>query len=404
MSTATNAPLLNALEPVRAIAHEMIALRRELHAHPELGFEERVTSERVARLLRDWGYDVTCSIGRTGVVGTLRAGSGKLRLGLRADMDALPITEQSGLPHASRRPGLMHACGHDGHTATLLAAARVLAETRGYSGTLTLIFQPAEEGLGGAQAMLEDGLFERFPCDRLYGFHNTPGVPVGRIGVREGAANASQDQVAITLRGRGGHGARPHLTVDPIVVASHLVIALQTLVSRETHPDEMAILSVGALHAGDAPNVIAETATMRLSVRSRSGAVRARLRERIIEMTHAQAAVHRASATVEYVDMHPVTINDRAATAMLRDEVIALWGDAALMANWPPSTASDDMAVLLQRVPGCYFNVGNGVGDAIGMGGCPVHNARYDFNDDILPSTASLLVRLVRGYLVSEVA
>jgi len=387
------------LDEMRPLEGEMVAIRRRIHAHPELGFEELVTSELVASQLERWGYEVTRGVGRTGVVGRLKAGRGTRSIGLRADMDALPIAEQSGLPHASQRPGLMHACGHDGHTATLLAAARVLALAKGFSGTLNVIFQPAEEGLGGAQAMLDDGLFERFPCDRLYGFHNSPGAPAGKLGIRAGVVYSSSDTAVITVRGRGGHGAKPHLAVDPIVVASHLVIALQSIVSREVNPNELAIVTVGAFHAGDAPNVIPASAELRLTVRARSEAVRAQLRDRITAMAHAQAAVHGATADVDYRWRYPVTVNDEAATEYLRGVAREYAGADALIPDWPPGTASDDMGLLLQRVPGCYFNVGNGTDEAPGEGGCPVHNAGYDFNDRILPGTASLFVRLVQRYL-----
>jgi hippurate hydrolase len=388
------------LPEVRRIGRPMIALRRWLHAHPELGFQEKSTGDLVATLLAKWGFSVTRGVGRTGIVGSLRLGRGRRSVGLRADMDALPILERTELPYSSRRPGVMHACGHDGHTATLLAAARVLATSRGFSGALHVIFQPAEECLGGAQAMLDDGLFERFPCDRLYGFHNTPGLEAGRFGVRDGAANASQDSAVITIKGRGGHGARPHLAVDPIVAAAQLVIALQTLVSRETHPDDMAVVTVGSVHAGEAANVIADTAELRLSIRSRNEAVRHRLRERIEAVARSQAAVHRAEAVVEYRAIHPVTVNHPDAAARVREVVVGLGGIAALVADWPPSTASDDMGLLLQRVPGCYFNVGNGSGDIPGEGGCPVHHPRYDFNDRILATTASVFVNIVRYELV----
>ena len=266
-----NAPVL---EEVSAVADEMVALRRRIHANPELGFQEHQTSELVASQLERWGYAVHRGVGGTGVVGTLSYGSDKnagKRLGLRADMDALPITELTGLPYASKTPGLMHACGHDGHTATLLAAARVLGLTRNFSGTLNLIFQPAEEGLGGAQKMLDDGLFERFPCDALYAFHNAPGYAAGLLGFRAGVMYSSSDTVTITVHGVGGHGAKPHLAVDPILAASHLVIALQSIVSREVHPNELAIVSVGAFHAGEAPNVIPASAELRITVRAQRG-------------------------------------------------------------------------------------------------------------------------------------
>ena len=392
-------PIPTILEDVRAVQDEMIALRRRIHSHPELGFEEHVTSELVAGRLKQWGYRVARGVGKTGVVGSLTVGDGPRRVGLRADMDALPIQELTGAPHASQRAGLMHACGHDGHTATLLAAARVLALTCGFHGTLNVIFQPAEEGRGGAQAMLDDGLFERFPCDRLFGFHNSPGAPAGHFGFRAGVVYTSSDTVVIKVIGRGGHGAKPHLAVDPIVAAAHVVVALQSIVSREVDPNETAIVTVGAFIAGEAPNVIPDHAELRLTVRTRSEALRLKMRERITAVAQTQAAVHGASAEVNYRMGYPVTINDEESTAFAREVARELAGDAALVPNWPPGTASEDIGLMLQRVPGCYFNVGNGAEGEPGAS-CQVHNARYDFNDRILPSTASLFVRLVQRYLV----
>jgi len=382
---------------VAAIAPEMVALRRQLHANPELGFEEFGTSALVAERLTAWGYEVHRGIAGTGVVGHLRCGSGAKRLGLRADMDALPITETTGLPYASQVPGRMHACGHDGHTATLLAAARVLGLTRAFDGTLNLIFQPAEEGRGGARLMIEEGLFERFPCDALYAFHNLPGYPAGRLGLRDGVLYNSSDTAVVTVHGRGGHGAMPHKAVDPVVAAAHIVIALQTLVSREVDPNEFAVVSVGAFHAGNAPNVIPSSAELRLTVRARSAAVRAMLRERITALVTAQAAVHGATAEVEYLWRYPPVVNDRAATAFARDVALAWAGPDALIDELPAQHASDDFSLMLEQVPGCYVVVGNGVAE--GEGGCVAHNAGYDFNDGILPSTASYWVELVRRYL-----
>jgi hippurate hydrolase len=299
----------------------MLALRHDLHAHPELAYEEHRTGDIVAARLAEWGYEVHRGLGDTGVVGTLRCGehaNGKhigKRLGLRADMDALPIREATGLPYASRHDGKMHACGHDGHTATLLAAARVLAGRKNQlQGTLNLIFQPAEEGHGGAQKMVEQGLFELFPCDALYAFHNEPGYPAGQFGFRSGVMYSSSDTAIITIRGKGGHGAMPHVAVDPIVVASHLVLALQTIRSREIDPNDMAVVTIGAIHAGDAPNVIPETCELRVTIRARCPEVRQQLRERITAMAHAQAAVHRATAEVDYKWRYPPVMNDKAAT------------------------------------------------------------------------------------------
>ena len=283
---------------------DMVTLRRQIHANPELGYQEFLTSDLVAQRLTNWGYQVDRGLGGTGVVGTLRVGSGAKRIGLRADMDALPMTETTGLPWASQHPGRMHACGHDGHTATLLAAAQLLAVTRGFSGTLNLIFQPAEEGLQGGQKMVQQGLFERFPCDAIFAFHNEPGFPAGRFGFLPGVIYSSSDTVIITLHGKGGHGAMPHTTVDPIVVAAHLILALQTLVSREVDPNDMAVVTVGAIHAGSAANVIPGTAELKLTVRARRPEVRAFLRERITAMAQNQAAVHGATAQVDYQWRH----------------------------------------------------------------------------------------------------
>ena len=385
------------LPGVARIQDEMIALRREIHANPELGYEEFATSELVAGKLAAWGYEVHRGLAGTGVVGVLRCGTGKRRLGLRADMDALPMTEASGLPWSSRAPGRMHACGHDGHTATLLAAAQVLAATRSFSGTLTLIFQPAEEGLQGAKRMVEEGLFERFPCDRVYAFHNEPGFPEGRFGIVEGPVYSSSDTAVITVHGKGGHGAMPHTTVDPVVVAAHLILALQTLVSREVDPNDMAVVTVGAMHAGTVANVIPDTAELKLTIRARRPEVRAMLRDRITAMAQAQAHVYGARAEVDYQWKNPPCVNDAEAARFARDLALRTMGEAGLIAGMQPLQASDDFAFMLNAVPGCYIVVGNGDGQK--GPGCMVHNTRYDFNDRILPTTASFWVELVGAYL-----
>lgn len=383
---------------IAAIAADMLALRHDLHAHPELAYQEHRTGDIVAARLTEWGYEVHRGLGDTGVVGTLRCGdhlNGK-RLGLRADMDALPIRETTGLPYASRHDGKMHACGHDGHTATLLAAAKVMAERKEqFNGTLHLIFQPAEEGHGGAQKMVDQGLFELFPCDALYAFHNEPGYPAGQFGFRSGVMYSSSDTAIITIHGKGGHGAMPHVAVDPIVVASHLVLALQTIRSREIDPNDMAVVTVGAIHAGDAPNVIPETCELRVTIRARCPQVREQLRERITAMAHAQAAVHRATAQVDYKWRYPPVINDVAATDFAVNVARDFLGEQWLIPNLQPLQASDDFAIMLNAVPGNYFIVGNGVGE----GGCMVHNAGYDFNDNLLPVTASYWVQLAQAYL-----
>jgi len=384
---------------IQASTEEMIGLRRQIHANPELGYEEFQTSELVAERLARWGYTVHRGIGGTGVVGTLTIGDGARRLGLRADMDALPMTETTGLAWASRKPGAMHACGHDGHTATLLAAAQLLAVTKSFNGTLNLIFQPAEEGLMGAKKMVEEGLFERFPCDAVYAYHNEPGFPAGQFGFLPGVIYSSSDTAVITIEGKGGHGAMPHTTVDPIMVAAHLILALQTLVSREVDPNDMAVVTVGAMSAGKAPNVIPTSAELKLSIRARKPEVRAFLRDRIIAMAQGQAAVHGATATVDYQWKMPPCVNDEAATAFARQVALASMGDKALIPDMAPLQASDDFAFMLNAVPGSYFIVGNGDGKPGGGPGCMVHNTGYDFNDEILPSTASYWVALVQAYL-----
>ena len=384
---------------IQASTEEMVGLRRQIHANPELGYEEFQTSELVAERLARWGYAVHRGLGGTGVVGTLKLGQGGKRLGLRADMDALPMTETTGLSWASRKPGAMHACGHDGHTATLLAAASTWAAAKGFDGTLHLIFQPAEEGLMGAKRMVEDGLFERFPCDAVYAYHNEPGFPAGQFGFLPGVIYSSSDTVVITIEGKGGHGAMPHTTVDPIMVAAHLILALQTLVSREVDPNDMAVVTVGAMNAGKAPNVIPTSAELRLSVRARRPEVRAFLRQRITAMAQGQAAVHGASAVVDYQWKLPPCINDAAATEFARRVALESMGERALIPDMAPLQASDDFAFMLNEVPGSYFIVGNGNGQPGGGPGCMVHNTGYDFNDEILPSTASYWVSLVQAYL-----
>jgi hippurate hydrolase len=393
-----SAPILPA---IRDNLPEMVALRRQIHANPELGYEEFATSNLVAERLTRWGYAVHRGLGGTGVVGTLKVGAGARKLGLRADMDALPMTETTGLPYASRNPGRMHACGHDGHTATLLAVAQLLAASKPFDGTLNLIFQPAEEGLQGGRKMVDEGLFTLFPCDAIYAYHNEPGFAAGQFGFLAGVIYSSSDTAVITIHGKGGHGAMPHTTVDPIVVAAHLVLALQTLVAREVDPNDMAVVTVGAIHAGQAPNVIPATAELRLSVRARRPEVRELLRRRITEMAQAQAAVHGATAQVDYQWKSPPCINDADVTAFAQKVALQSMGAGALIPDMAPLQASDDFAFMLNAVPGSYFIVGNGNGKPGEGPGCMVHNTGYDFNDEILPTTASFLVTLVQNYLVA---
>ncbi|WP_423205544.1 M20 family metallopeptidase [Pseudomonas kribbensis] len=388
---------LPALPGIRALEEEMIALRQHIHAYPELSFEEFATADLVAGKLSEWGYEVHRGLGGTGVVGLLRQGSGGKMIGLRADMDALPIIEQTGLPYASRHEGVMHACGHDGHTAMLLAAARYLAESRNFDGSLVVIFQPAEEGDGGAQRMLDDGLFELFPCDAVFAMHNMPGLPVGKLGFLEGPFMASTDTVTIRVDGVGGHGAMPHKAVDPVLAGSAIVMALQSIVSRTVDPLDTAVVTVGAFHAGIAANVIPDHAELQLSVRALKASVRDELIERITRIAQAQASGFGARATVDVDEAQrfPALFNDEAKTAFARQVAIDWVGEEGLIPNMKPLTGSEDFAVMLQRCPGCYLLIGNGDGE----GGCMVHNPGYDFNDDCLATGASYWVRLVEAFL-----
>ncbi|WP_322042204.1 M20 aminoacylase family protein [Paraburkholderia sp. J67] len=380
---------------IAAIEEEMIALRHAIHAHPELGFEEFVTSDLVAEKLAEWGYEVHRGLGGTGVVGTLKVGTGARRLGLRADMDALPIHEATGLDYESRIPGKMHACGHDGHTAMLLAAAKHLAQSRAFDGTLHLIFQPAEEGLGGAKRMLDEGLFERCPSDAVFAMHNMPGFPTGKLGFRSGPFMASSDTVVIDIDGRGGHGAVPHKAIDPVVVCANVVLALQTIVSRNVPPLDMAIVTVGAIHAGEAPNVIPQTAQMKLSVRALRPEVRDLLEARITALVHAQASAYGATARIDYQRRYPVLVNDAEMTAFAQDVARDWLGEDGLIDNLDPLTGSEDFSFLLEHCAGSYLIIGNGDGE----GGCMVHNPGYDFNDDCLATGAAYWVQLAERFL-----
>ncbi|MDB5915638.1 MAG: amidohydrolase [Ramlibacter sp.] len=378
-------------------ADAFAAIRHQIHQHPELGFEEFKTSELVAGKLTQWGYEVRRGLGGTGVVGQLRRGDGGKRLGLRADMDALPIQERTGLPYASGRPGIMHACGHDGHTTMLLAAAQYLAQEGNFSGTLNLVFQPAEEGGGGALRMIEEGLFEQYPCDAIFAMHNGPGTPQGHLVFRDGAMMASSDYVTITLHGVGGHGAEPQHAADPIVAASSIVMALQTIVSRNAPPLEMAIVTVGALNAGRANNVIPDTAVLELTVRALTREVRALLERRIKALVAAQAESFGVQAEVDYRRGYAVLVNTPAETQFARDVAVELVGADCVIAEGPALTASEDFSFMLERVPGCYLIIGNGDGAS----GCMVHNPGYDFNDRNLPVGAAYWVRLAERFLAA---
>nr|WP_024537380.1 M20 aminoacylase family protein [Comamonas badia] len=383
------------LQRMQALADEFIGIRQRIHQHPELAFEEHETSQLVAERLQAWGYQVERGLGGTGVVAQLQRGDGGKRLGLRADMDALPIVEATGLPYASRRAGVMHACGHDGHTAMLLAAARQLAHGGQFSGTLNLIFQPAEEGGGGALRMIEEGLFRKYPCDAVFAMHNGPGVPQGRLVFRDGPMMASSDYVTITLHGRGGHGAEPHRAADPIVAASSVVMALQTIVSRNANPMEMALITVGALNAGQANNVIPQTAVLELTVRALTREMRELLERRIKALVAAQADSFGVRAEIDYRRGYSVLVNTPAETEFAREVATELLGAEKVDRHGPALPASEDFSFMLEQVPGCYLIIGNGDGE----GGCSVHNPGYDFNDGNIAIGSAYWVHLAERFL-----
>ena len=387
------------LQALQVQADEFIAVRRDIHRHPEMGYKEYRTSDLVAEQLEKWGYAVTRGLGGTGVVGQLKRGHGSKSIGLRADMDALPIEEATGLPYASCNAGIMHACGHDGHTAMLLAAAKHMAQHVQFSGTLNLIFQPAEEGLGGARKMMDDGLFRRFPCDAVFAMHNMPGHPQGHLVLREGPMMASSDYVTITIDGQGGHGAMPHQAADPLVAGAAIVLGLQTIVARNVDPQETAVITVGAFQSGMANNVIPQQATLSVSVRALNPQVRELLQQRITELAQLQARSYGVSAQVHYQQGYPVLVNHQRETDFARDVAEALVGAERVTRQGKALTGSEDFAFFLEEVPGCYLLIGNGSGEGAGHGACMVHNPGYDFNDDNVAIGSAYWSLLVQRYL-----
>lgn len=372
-------------------------VRQHLHQNPELSNEESDTAALVAEKLQSLGFKVTSGVGGHGVIGSMTLGTGKRSIGIRADMDALPITELTGVSYASQSPGKMHACGHDGHTAMLLGAAEQLARSKNFSGTVNLIFQPAEEiGFNsGAERMLAEQLFERFPCDAVYGLHNHPGYPVGKMMFRSGPFMAACDTVNITIHGKGGHAARPHMTVDPILVASSLVVALQSIISRNIDPNETAVVTIGSLHSGHAANVIPETARLEMSVRSFDAGVRKILEERIRTLVSNHAAGYGARAEIEYVPGYPVLVNHDKETAFALEVAKELVGEENVVENLAPISGSEDFAYFLQQKPGCFLRLGNGDSAVL-------HNPAYNFNDESLNFGAAYWARLAERYLTDE--
>ncbi|EFI6399298.1 amidohydrolase [Escherichia coli] len=382
---------------IRGFEEELREIRHQIHENPELGLQEFKTSALVAEKLRQWGYEVEQGLATTGIVATLKVGDGEKSIGLRADMDALPIYENSGKPWASKHPGLMHTCGHDGHTTILLGAARYFAETRRFNGTLRLIFQPAEEMINGGEIMVKEGLFDRFPCDVIFGMHNMPGLPVGKFYFQPGALMASMDQFHITVRGCGGHGAIPHKAIDPVLVAAHITTALQSIVSRNVDPLEAAVITVGSIVAGEAANVIPDSAEMKISVRSLSRDTRQLLLTRIPALAQAQAASFGATAEVTHVNGTPVLVNDEEMARFAWQVACKTFGEDRAEFGIKPLMGSEDFSFMLEAQPkGGFLLFGNG---DVGEGSCMVHNPGYDFNDASLVPASSYWGALVEAWL-----
>jgi amidohydrolase len=386
---------LSALEEIAAIAGEAVLWRRDLHRRPELLYALDETSAFVAQKLRAFGLDeVVTGVGNSGVVGVLRGRPGNRAVALRADMDALPIEEITGAPWSSEKPGAMHACGHDGHTATLLAAARRLAADRDFAGTVVFVFQPAEEGGAGARAMIDDGLFDRFPVDEIFGIHNLPGLPVGRFAVRSGAIMASTDRFYIDILGRGGHAARPHETIDPILVGAQLVTALQSIVARNVDPLASGVVSVTTFHAGNTDNVIPQTARLSGTVRALDEKVRAELEASVSRIATAVVTAFGAETRVAYERGYPVTVNHAAAAARVGNVVETLFGNSAIDRAGAPLMAAEDFSYYLERVPGAYFFMGNGPPAGL-------HHPAYDFADEAIAPGAAVWAALAKASLAA---
>ena len=379
---------MNTIDRIRTYADELTALRRDLHAHPEIGFEEVRTSGIVAEQLEKFGIEVHRGIGKTGVVGVLRGRPGSRRIGLRADMDALPITEETNLPYRSTVPGKMHACGHDGHTTMLVGAARYLAETRDFDGTAVFVFQPAEEGLGGARAMIADGLFEKFPVDEIYAIHNAPHGPHGVLQVRPGPIMAAADFFDIRITGRGAHAAMPHQGIDPIVVATGLAQAMQSIVSRNSNPLKSAVVSITQIHAGAAYNVIPEGAHLAGTVRTFDAELRKLIAKRIRELAAGFAAAYGATIDVDLRDVFSVLDNHPEQAAAAAEIASELFGADKVEPNTVPRMGSEDFADMVAAVPGAYAWLGATPGPGL-------HNASFDFDDSLIPLGAAYLARMV---------
>ena len=385
----------------------MAKLRRDIHAHPELCFKEVRTADVVAKKLTEWGIPIHRGLGTTGVVGIVKNGTSSRAIGLRADMDALPMQEANTFAHASTQPGKMHACGHDGHTAMLLAAAQYLSTHRDFDGTVYLIFQPAEEGGGGAREMIKDGLFERFPMDAVFGMHNWPGFAAGQFAASAGPVMASSNEFHITIRGKGGHAAMPHNALDPVPVACQLVQAFQTIISRNLKPIEAGVISVTMIHAGEATNVVPDSVELQGTVRTFTVEVLDMIEKRMRQVAEHTCAAHDATCEFEFDRNYPPTINSPAEAEFARKVMIGIVGEERVLAQ-EPTMGGEDFAYMLQAKPGAYLFIANGDGShrEMGHGGgpCTLHNPSYDFNDDLIPLGATFWVRLAQEWLAAAKA
>lgn len=389
---------MNALTSVASVAEleTFVRLRREIHMQPELGGDTPATAQLVAEKLASWGYEVHRGIGGHGLVGVLRKGTSSRSIGLRADMDALPMQEHNHFAHASRIEGRMHACGHDGHTAILLAAAWRIADSVAFDGTLNLIFQPDEEGLCGAKAMMDDGLFSRFPCDAIFALHNLPGIPVGTAIVQAGPTMAASQHVSIHIQGRGGHGAMPERTIDPLPVVASLINAIQTIKSRNLAVDEHAVISIGMVSAGTVYNIIPDTASMLLSVRTDTPLSEQKINRRLEDIVRGHEQLYGVTISLQTVQLAPALVNSELETQNVRQCIEPLFAPGTLLSQGKKLMATEDFAWMLTQVPGCYFFLGNGEGE---FHGCSVHNPHYDFNDELIRLGSDCWVKIVQGYL-----
>ena len=392
------------IESILADAAVIAAMRRDIHAHPELCFQEERTADVIAKALTDWGIPIHRGLGKTGVVGIVKNGSSARAVGLRADIDALPMTEHNHFAHASTYAGKMHACGHDGHTAMLLAAARHLAKHRNFDGTVYLVFQPAEEGGGGAREMMRDGLFEKFPMEAIFGIHNWPGMQVGQFALKSGPVMAGSNEFRVTIRGKGSHAALPHLGLDPVPVACQMVQAFQTIVTRNKRPIDTAVISVTMIHAGEATNVVPEDCEIQGTVRTFTTEVLDLVERRMKQIAESTCAAFEVGCDFEFKRNYPPTVNHEAETEFAR----ALLGEVVGPENvldFEPTMGSEDFSYFLQEKPGCYFLIGNGDGShrdgGHGLGPCMLHNPSYDFNDELIPLGATAWVRLAEKWLAA---